>query len=140
MREFGGLHIDFERFGWELHKKWKQTRVIVVVPLLRVAVLICLIMTLILLTEKLFVGLVCLVVKVFGLKPEKRYRWKPMSSEASDLEAGASSFPMVLVQIPMYNEKEVYKLSIGAACNLDWPTERMIIQVLDDSTDPVVKA
>jgi len=46
---------------------------------------------------------------------------------------------MVLVQIPMYNEREVYKLSIGAACALEWPTERFVIQVLDDSTDPVVK-
>ncbi|AQK52485.1 putative mannan synthase 7 [Zea mays] len=46
---------------------------------------------------------------------------------------------MVLVQIPMYNEREVYKLSIGAACELEWPSERFMIQVLDDSTDPVVK-
>jgi hypothetical protein len=33
----------------------------------------------------------------------------------------------------------VYKLSIGAACALEWPPERFVIQVLDDSTDPVVK-
>ena len=33
----------------------------------------------------------------------------------------------------------MYKLSIGAACALEWPTERFVIQVLDDSTDPVVK-
>ncbi|XP_020255479.1 probable mannan synthase 3 [Asparagus officinalis] len=46
---------------------------------------------------------------------------------------------MVLVQIPMYNEKEVYKLSIGATCKLSWPSNRLIIQVLDDSTDLTVK-
>jgi hypothetical protein len=34
---------------------------------------------------------------------------------------------------------KVYKLSIGAACALEWPSERFVIQVLDDSTDPVVK-
>jgi hypothetical protein len=34
---------------------------------------------------------------------------------------------------------KVYKLSIGAACELEWPSERFMIQVLDDSTDPVVK-
>ena len=33
----------------------------------------------------------------------------------------------------------MYKLSIGAACALEWPAERFVIQVLDDSTDPVVK-
>jgi hypothetical protein len=33
----------------------------------------------------------------------------------------------------------VYKLSIGAACGLSWPFNRIVIQVLDDSTDPTVK-
>ena len=34
---------------------------------------------------------------------------------------------------------KVYKLSIGVACALEWPSARFVIQVLDDSTDPVVK-
>lgn len=34
---------------------------------------------------------------------------------------------------------QVYQLSIGAACSLSWPSDRIIIQVLDDSTDPIVK-
>ncbi|KAH0453742.1 hypothetical protein IEQ34_018066 [Dendrobium chrysotoxum] len=137
MLEVGSLSIDLEGIEEVLLTKWKQIRVNIVAPLLRVAVLICLIMTLMIFVEKVFVGLICLVVKVFKLKPEKRYRWEPMRSETSDLEIGVLSYPMVLVQIPMYNEKEVYKLSIGAACNLDWPSDRMIIQILDDSTDPV---
>ncbi|RZC76806.1 hypothetical protein C5167_000961, partial [Papaver somniferum] len=33
----------------------------------------------------------------------------------------------------------VYKVSIGAACGLSWPPDRIIIQVLDDSTAPIVK-
>lgn len=33
----------------------------------------------------------------------------------------------------------MYKLSIGAACNLICPEDRIVVQVLDDSTDPVVK-
>ncbi|WOL13933.1 hypothetical protein Cni_G22713 [Canna indica] len=33
----------------------------------------------------------------------------------------------------------VYKLSIGAACGLSWPLDCLIIQVLDDSTDPEIK-
>ncbi|PKU66991.1 probable glucomannan 4-beta-mannosyltransferase 11 [Dendrobium catenatum] len=139
MLEFGSLSIDLEGIEEVLLTKWKQIRVNIVAPLLRVAVLICLIMTLMIFVEKVFVGLICLVVKVFKLKPEKRYRWEPMRPETSDLEIGVLSYPMVLVQIPMYNEKEVYKLSIRAVCNLDWPSDRMIIQVLDDSTDPVVK-
>ena len=34
---------------------------------------------------------------------------------------------------------QVYKLSIGAACGLSWPADRLVIQVLDDSTDPTIK-
>lgn len=34
---------------------------------------------------------------------------------------------------------QVYKLSIGAACGLSWPSDRIFIQVLDDSTDPTIK-
>lgn len=53
-------------------------------------------------------------------------------------------FPMVLVQIPMCNEREVYQQSIGAVCILDWPKERMLVQVLDDSdevdTQQLIKA
>lgn len=31
---------------------------------------------------------------------------------------------------------QVFELSIGAACRLMWPSDRLIVQVLDDSTDP----
>lgn len=34
---------------------------------------------------------------------------------------------------------QVYKVSIGAACSLSWPADRLVIQVLDDSTDPLIK-
>lgn len=34
---------------------------------------------------------------------------------------------------------QVCQLSIGAACRLSWPLDRMIVQVLDDSTDPASK-
>ncbi|KAI7996145.1 Glucomannan 4-beta-mannosyltransferase 1 [Camellia lanceoleosa] len=34
----------------------------------------------------------------------------------------------------------VYKLSIGAACGLSWPSDRFIVQVLDDSTNEVIRA
>ncbi|KAH7656348.1 Glucomannan 4-beta-mannosyltransferase protein [Dioscorea alata] len=115
---------------------WNLVRVTLVVPLLRLAIFLSLATTVMILVEKVFAGIVSLVVKIFSLKPEKRYRWEPMRP---DLETGNLAYPMVLIQIPMYNEKEVYKLSIGAACCLDWPSDRMIIQVLDDSTDLTVK-
>lgn len=44
-------------------------------------------------------------------------------------------FPHVLVQIPLYNERFVAFRIIQAVCALDWPRDRLEIQVLDDSTD-----
>ncbi|CAK9136855.1 unnamed protein product [Ilex paraguariensis] len=115
---------------------WELIKAPLIVPLLRLAVYICLTMSLMLFFERLYMGVVIILVKLFWKKPDKRYKWEPMRD---DLESGNEAFPLVLVQIPMFNEREVYKISIGAACNLSWPSDRLVIQVLDDSTDPVIK-
>lgn len=115
---------------------WEQIRAPVVVPLLRFAVAVCLTMSLALFIERVYMAIVITYIKLFGRRPDKRYKWEPIRD---DVELGNSNYPMVLIQIPMFNEKEVYQLSIGAACGLSWPSDRIIIQVLDDSTDPVIK-
>ena len=46
-----------------------------------------------------------------------------------------SDLPTVTVQLPMFNEAAVAKRIIDAACALDYPRDRLQIQVLDDSTD-----
>jgi cellulose synthase/poly-beta-1,6-N-acetylglucosamine synthase-like glycosyltransferase len=43
--------------------------------------------------------------------------------------------PRITVQLPMYNEDTVAERVIKATCQLDYPLERLEIQVLDDSTD-----
>ena len=43
--------------------------------------------------------------------------------------------PHVTVQLPMYNEKYVARRIIEKACQIDYPRDRLQIQVLDDSTD-----
>jgi cellulose synthase/poly-beta-1,6-N-acetylglucosamine synthase-like glycosyltransferase len=43
--------------------------------------------------------------------------------------------PHVLVQIPVYNEPLVVERALVAAAALDWPRDRLTIQLLDDSTD-----
>ncbi|GLJ41373.1 hypothetical protein SUGI_0856420 [Cryptomeria japonica] len=115
---------------------WEQIRAPIIVPLLKFAVVICLAMSVMLFVERVYMAVVIVLVKLFGKRPEKKYKWEPIRD---DIELGNSAYPMVLVQIPMYNEKEVYQLSIGAACGLSWPSDRIIIQVLDDSTDPTIK-
>ncbi|KAL6912141.1 hypothetical protein ACP4OV_000946 [Aristida adscensionis] len=121
----------------QLLRAWGQVRAELVVPLLRAAVAACMVMSVIVLAEKAFLGMVSLVVKVLRRRPARMYRCDPIAQ--GDAEATSAAFPMVLVQIPMYNEKEVYQLSIGAACSLTWPADRLIVQVLDDSTDAVIK-
>jgi cellulose synthase/poly-beta-1,6-N-acetylglucosamine synthase-like glycosyltransferase len=43
--------------------------------------------------------------------------------------------PRVTVQLPVYNEMYVMERVIDAACALDYPHDKLDIQVLDDSTD-----
>lgn len=49
-----------------------------------------------------------------------------------------SSLPVVTVQLPLFNERYVAERLIDAVCRLDYPRERLEIQVLDDSTDETV--
>jgi len=44
-------------------------------------------------------------------------------------------FPKVTVQLPMYNERLVARRIIEQACRIDYPRDKLQIQVLDDSTD-----
>jgi beta-mannan synthase len=83
---------------------WAQIKAPLIVPLLRISVVLCLIMSLMLFIERVYMGIVITLVKLFGRKPDKRYKWEAMKD---DVELGNSAYPMVLVQIPMYNEREV---------------------------------
>ena len=43
--------------------------------------------------------------------------------------------PRVTIQLPIFNEQFVIDRLIEAVCNIDYPQDRLEIQVLDDSTD-----
>jgi cellulose synthase/poly-beta-1,6-N-acetylglucosamine synthase-like glycosyltransferase len=43
--------------------------------------------------------------------------------------------PVVTIQLPLYNEMYVADRLIDAVCRMDYPRDRLEIQVLDDSTD-----
>ena len=49
-----------------------------------------------------------------------------------------SDLPKVAVQLPIYNEMYVIERLIDACANLDYPRDRLYIQVLDDSNDETV--
>ena len=46
-----------------------------------------------------------------------------------------ADLPRVLVQVPVYNEPLVVERSMAAMGALDWPRDRLTIQLLDDSND-----
>jgi cellulose synthase/poly-beta-1,6-N-acetylglucosamine synthase-like glycosyltransferase len=48
---------------------------------------------------------------------------------------GLSEFPVVTIQLPVYNEKYVIERLINAVCEIDYPLAALEIQVLDDSND-----
>ena len=43
--------------------------------------------------------------------------------------------PKVLVQLPLYNEGALVERALASIAALDWPQDRLVIQVLDDSND-----
>ncbi|CAH9138381.1 unnamed protein product [Cuscuta epithymum] len=110
---------------------WDCVRVPILVPLLKLAMCICILMSVMLFLERVYMAIVIACVKCLG---KKRYTNYKLDAMKDDLEQN-KNYPIVLVQIPMFNEKEVYKLSIGAVCGLTWPSDRLIVQVLDDSTN-----
>uniref|UniRef100_A0A0E0D1B8 Glycosyltransferase 2-like domain-containing protein n=1 Tax=Oryza meridionalis TaxID=40149 RepID=A0A0E0D1B8_9ORYZ len=122
---------------------WVRARSRAVAPALQVGVWACMVMSVMLVVEATYNSAVSVAARLVGWRPERRFKWEPLGggAGAGDEEKGedAAAYPMVMVQIPMYNELEVYKLSIGAVCGLKWPKERLIIQVLDDSTDAFIK-
>jgi cellulose synthase/poly-beta-1,6-N-acetylglucosamine synthase-like glycosyltransferase len=46
-----------------------------------------------------------------------------------------SPLPFITVQLPLFNERDVVRRLVNAAAALDYPRDRLQIQVLDDSTD-----
>lgn len=46
--------------------------------------------------------------------------------------------PFVTIQLPLYNEMYVVERLIDSVCEIDYPKDKLEIQVLDDSTDETV--
>ena len=64
-------------------------------------------------------------------------RERPLPKDAVPLAKG--EMPRVLVQLPIYNESSVVARLVEAVSALDWPRDRLRIQLLDDSTDGAEK-
>ena len=58
--------------------------------------------------------------------------WK---STDQSLQHQDSFCPTVTVQLPVFNEFNVVERLLEAVCALQWPSDKLSIQILDDSTD-----
>ncbi|KAI4382024.1 hypothetical protein MLD38_008036 [Melastoma candidum] len=123
--------------GWvrSAYSSWSEMRGLYVAPVVRAIRSFYVALFLIQSADRLLQCLACLWIKHKKLKP--RIIANAFHSERhGDL---GDDYPMVLVQIPMCNEREVYEHSISAVCKLDWPKDRFLVQVLDDSDEESIK-
>jgi cellulose synthase/poly-beta-1,6-N-acetylglucosamine synthase-like glycosyltransferase len=64
------------------------------------------------------------------------WRWRtPRRAGVRVARSAPEPLPKVAVQLPIFNERRVVTRLIDAAAALDYPADRLDLQVLDDSTD-----
>ncbi|HYM80735.1 MAG TPA: glycosyltransferase, partial [Candidatus Limnocylindria bacterium] len=61
--------------------------------------------------------------------------WRRRRVSEAGVEPRLESWPSVTVQLPVFNERAVVERLIDVVAALDYPRDRLEIQVLDDSTD-----
>jgi cellulose synthase/poly-beta-1,6-N-acetylglucosamine synthase-like glycosyltransferase len=70
-------------------------------------------------------------IMLFYNRKYKHVKYQPKQ----DFECDAK----VTIQLPLYNEQYVVERLINATCEIDYPKDKLEIQVLDDSTDETVQ-
>src|SRR5678815_2059257 len=63
------------------------------------------------------------------------YEYMKNTDRAPGPPPPVTEWPMVTIQLPIYNEMYVVDRLIDAVCAIEYPREKLEIQVLDDSTD-----
>lgn len=86
-----------------LRYAWQSIRAPVIIPLLKLAIILCSIMSVMLFLERVCMAAVILIVKVLRKKKYTKYKLDAMKQ---NIERN-KKYPKVLIQIPMFNEKEV---------------------------------
>lgn len=133
------LHIprttDVHGLLHTIYVAWLTFRADYIAPPIQALSKFCVALFLIQSVDRMILCLGCLWIKYKKVKP--RIERDPFKSD--DAEGIGCEYPMVLVQIPMCNEREVYEQSISAVCQIDWPKDRLLIQVLDDSDNESIQ-
>jgi cellulose synthase/poly-beta-1,6-N-acetylglucosamine synthase-like glycosyltransferase len=91
----------------------------------------CGVLTLVLMAASVSMILLHLALRRRGLADEARRLASPLPCDPD--------LPHVVIQIPVYNEGALVERAIASAVQLDWPRDKLHIQVCDDSTDGSVE-
>ncbi|MCK6521030.1 glycosyltransferase [Myxococcota bacterium] len=91
-------------------------------------------------TELLLLGGHALLVATLSLTGLHRLwltaaYWRTRHQVTARVALDEAALPVVTVQLPVYNERYVVTRLIDAAAALDWPRDRLELQILDDSDD-----
>ena len=65
--------------------------------------------------------------------------YKNKKNHTTEPQARFEDLPRVTVQLPIFNEQYVVDRLLDSICKLDYPREKLDIQLLDDSTDETVE-
>ncbi|HSK11036.1 MAG TPA: cellulose synthase family protein, partial [Vicinamibacterales bacterium] len=90
-------------------------------------------------TETLVLGAYFFILSILAVYGWHRYYlvylYMKHKGEGVATPVAPAEWPAVTVQLPVYNEMYVVDRLIQAVCRMDYPRDRLEIQVLDDSTD-----
>jgi cellulose synthase/poly-beta-1,6-N-acetylglucosamine synthase-like glycosyltransferase len=67
------------------------------------------------------------------------YYYLKYRHQRDDLTGELTEYPHITIQLPVFNEMYVVERLIKSTCDIDYPLDKMEIQVLDDSTDETVE-
>lgn len=67
------------------------------------------------------------------------YYYNKYKDVSHTLPENEMPLPLVTIQLPLYNEQYVVERLIDSVCEIDYPKDKLEIQVLDDSTDETIK-
>jgi len=65
--------------------------------------------------------------------------YKHKKNKTTEPAALFQDLPRVTVQLPIFNEQYVVERLLDAVCRLDYPQDKLDIQLLDDSTDETIE-
>ena len=65
------------------------------------------------------------------------YRYR--KNKVTEPESHFAELPRVTIQLPIFNEQYVIDRLVDCVCKMDYPRDKLQIQVLDDSTDETIE-